>query len=218
MINIVDVLIVLSGEAEDHSRTKKAYSIFSYLKKKEKAPYIVLTGFCSGLSKLKPKKSESGIMKDYLIKKGVPKSFIFTEKKSLDTLGNIIFSRRILDKLLSKKSSKKVGLVTDDFHIWRSMWTAKRVFGNSYDIIPFPTGKKCSTFLGNMFECIMKNILSMELWFYGVPAGNQGEFEKLIRKRYEKHFRRGFRIPMCLLDKRAFSRWNKSLDFIKRPR
>ena len=218
MIKIVDVLIVLSGEGEDHSRTKKAYSIFSYLKKKKKPPYLILTGFCSGLSKLKPKKAESEVMRDYLIKKGVPKSFILVEKKSLDTLGNIIFSRKLLNQLLFKKSSKRVGLVTDDFHIWRSNWIAKRVLGDTYEIIPFPTGKKGSTFFGNMFEYIMKNILSMELWFYGVPAGNQGEFEKLIRKRYEKHFRRGFRIPMCLLNKRAFSRWNKSLDIFKRPR
>ena len=97
--------------------------------------------------------------KQYLIENNIPEDFIITETKSLDTLSNFVFTKPILDKILTKGST--VGIITDKYHIDRSMWTAKKVLGKDYIIKPFPTNK--SSIIRTLTGSVIKEALFFDL-------------------------------------------------------
>lgn len=67
--------------------------------------------------------SEADAMYNYLISKNIPKGNIIKEDKATTTLENMIFSREILEK--RNDENKKVLIVTNEFHLTRSMIIAK---------------------------------------------------------------------------------------------
>ncbi len=133
----LDALIILGGgtEKEDHSRTNHAIEIYKRVMKSRKNPlYIIPSGYWSGMSNEIPEKAESELMKEYLISKSVPNDVIIKEDKSKDTLTNFIFSWSILDLI----DTKKIGIITDKYHITRANWSGKKVFGKKYLVEPLP--------------------------------------------------------------------------------
>ncbi len=68
--------------------------------------------------------SEAQAMRDYLIQLGVNEESILMEGQSTSTVENLIFSKAILDGL--KLDNPSVGIVTTDFHMYRSKMLAKR--------------------------------------------------------------------------------------------
>ena len=60
-------------------------------------------------------------MKSWLLEREVPEDRILTEEKSNTTYENIVFSKEIM----ADKSIDSVVVVTNDFHIYRSMLIAK---------------------------------------------------------------------------------------------
>ena len=65
---------------------------------------------------------ESHVMKRYLINAGIPSEQILVEDKSTSTFENLIFA----SKLISDNS--RIGIVTTDFHIYRSAMLCRRIF------------------------------------------------------------------------------------------
>ena len=65
--------------------------------------------------------SEARAMADYLIRKGIPADQIRLEDKSTSTRENLSFSRKYADA-----EKDKVGIVTNDFHIFRSSVIARQ--------------------------------------------------------------------------------------------
>jgi len=76
--------------------------------------------------------SEAKIMKDYLLEQGVEKDRILKENRASNTHENIIYSQKILkEENISAgaeefKLTGKVGLVTNDYHLFRSKLLARR--------------------------------------------------------------------------------------------
>ncbi len=68
------------------------------------------------------KPSEAKIMKEYLIKNGIPDNMIIKEDKSRTTVENFMFSADMLGEISS------VALITNVFHVYRSVRYA-RAFG-----------------------------------------------------------------------------------------
>lgn len=66
--------------------------------------------------------SEADAMYNYLISKDIPKDNIIKENKATTTLENIIFSKEILKH--RSDENKKVLIVTNEFHLTRSMMIA----------------------------------------------------------------------------------------------
>lgn len=64
--------------------------------------------------------SEAHGMKEYLEKKGIASQRILIEDKSSNTVENIIFSSAFLDK-----ENDRVGIVTNNFHVFRGVNIAK---------------------------------------------------------------------------------------------
>jgi len=69
--------------------------------------------------------TEAEAMKRFLIKHGVAKNHIIMEDKSTNTLENMKFTTRILKKL-DKKENIEVTIVTNNFHVLRAKFLAKR--------------------------------------------------------------------------------------------
>lgn len=138
-----DCIVVLGpGVTPDGSLTRLGKSRVETgvaLYKKKKATKIL---FCGGYSyKLNnvPQKTEAEAMKDYAISLGVPKKKIFLEEYSRDTLGNAFFARVFLEK----NDFKSFFIVTSNYHLPKTAYTFKKVFGKefNFEIIP------CLTYL-----------------------------------------------------------------------
>jgi uncharacterized SAM-binding protein YcdF (DUF218 family) len=87
----------------------------SYLRKNEKTIVIASGGKGSN-----EPISEAESIKQELIKKGIPKTQIFMEDQSTSTYENIRNSKKLIPP-----SAKKGIIVTNDFHIYRSLQIAK---------------------------------------------------------------------------------------------
>lgn len=69
--------------------------------------------------------SEAQCMKDYLIEYGISEDRILMEDKSVNTAENIEFSMEKI-KEHSKKESPQVGVVTNNFHVYRAVAVAEK--------------------------------------------------------------------------------------------
>ena len=70
-------------------------------------------------------------MAEYLIVKGVPEEQIFMEDRSTSTRENLRFSRQFADA-----AKDLVGIVTNDFHIYRSSVIARQEGYRKLYLIP----------------------------------------------------------------------------------
>lgn len=83
------------------------------------AGYIIVSG---GQGK-DEETAESVVMKDWLVKNGVPKDRIFEEDQSTSTYENFKLSAEIMEK----QSFHSAVVVTNDFHIFRSLKIAEKL-------------------------------------------------------------------------------------------
>ena len=115
----LDYLIVLGAQVKEHGpsaalkfRLDEAYD---YLMENENTRCIV-----SGGQGANEPCSEAQGMYDYLTAKGIAPERIIMEDKSTDTSENIAFSAQYLDK-----ENDSVGIVTNNFHVFRGVHLAK---------------------------------------------------------------------------------------------
>jgi hypothetical protein len=89
---------------------------------------IIISGFSSFTTN--PDSSESSRVGHYLVKNGIQRSNIVLEERSMDTLGNIIFSHIITESLLQQYHHiSAITLITETFHLNRSKRLFIRIFG-----------------------------------------------------------------------------------------
>lgn len=113
-------LIVLGGGIKGDepsltlaSRLDKAYD---YLKDHPSKKVVVTGGVGVGKTL-----SEGEVMKKYLMKKGISEERIIVEDKATSTYENFLFSKELIH------SSKKVIVVSSDFHLFRAKWIARKM-------------------------------------------------------------------------------------------
>ncbi len=116
----LDYIIVLGAQVTERGpsrvlkyRLDKAYD---YLTENENTKCIV-----SGGKGANEPYAEAVGMKKYLLEKGIPEERIIVEDKSLTTLENMIYSKELIEKEAS------VGIVTNNFHVFRGVRLAKHV-------------------------------------------------------------------------------------------
>lgn len=130
-------IVVLGGGIDRHgrlprhviARLAKAVEIF----KKEKDAKILTCGKYSFLySKDEiPKKTESQAAKEYLIAHGIPKTKIYMENKSKDTIGNAYYAKKFY---FIPRKEKEAFIVTSDYHLERAKFIFKKIFGKGYKL------------------------------------------------------------------------------------
>jgi len=130
-----DAIIILGGGINKDgtlleitvSRLEKGIELF----RKNTSAYVIVSGAYGFMLDYIPQKTEARIMKEYLEKEGLPKEKIILEEESKDTLGNAYFTKL---NVLEPKKWYKVIIVTSDFHLERTKYIFKKVFGNKYKI------------------------------------------------------------------------------------
>ncbi len=92
-----------------------------YCKKEENKNALIVV---SGAQGRQENVSEAFAMKNYLLTKGIAESRIVFEDKATNTYENFMFSKKLLDERF--KGEYSVVFVTNDFHILRSEYAAKK--------------------------------------------------------------------------------------------
>jgi hypothetical protein len=142
---IKQIYIVLGGEGKEKPRTKKLIHIIQNTPNLNwNETKIIL----SGLSGLNPniEISEAKFMFKFLQENNIPKTSMILEENSMDTLGNMIFSYEICQKLILENQGNTVepenfepiniSLITETFHLGRSKELFLRLFGTLKGINP----------------------------------------------------------------------------------
>ncbi len=110
------------------TRLEKAKEIFL----KNKSARILFCGRYSFLysKNNRPAKTEAQAGKEYLLKIGVPGKNIYMENKSKDTIGNAYYAKKLY---FIPRKEKEAIIITSDFHLERSRFIFKEIFGSGYD-------------------------------------------------------------------------------------
>jgi uncharacterized SAM-binding protein YcdF (DUF218 family) len=128
-----DMIMVLGSHKACENRMPKAAELFG----KGAAEKIILSGG-------KCQQTKYGIMPEYKAMSiesaalGLPADVLITEKKSLNTAENFIFTKEILSEKYPE--CRKIIVVTTAYHMKRACLLAKRHMPE-YEIIPCPTDK-----------------------------------------------------------------------------
>lgn len=123
----MSILIVLGGPINDNltpgvwltSRLEKTIEIYPILN----PTYIIVSG---GDTK-KLGKTEAEIMKEYLVKKGLPSNKIYCEVNSINTIENGEFTYDMLNHI---SENTKIYVLTSEFHLKRAEIIFKYYFKN----------------------------------------------------------------------------------------
>lgn len=155
-IKDLDYIIILGALVYDDRpsivlqyRLDKAYQ---YLKENKNTKCIV-----SGGQGKNEKYSEAKIMSDYLIKKGIKKERIILEDKSTTTKENLQYSSKYFDK-----NNDTIGIVTNNFHLFRATYIAKKLeLKNLYGIASKSRIKNLPNNLLREFFAVLKCLLNI---------------------------------------------------------
>ncbi|MBQ9002762.1 MAG: YdcF family protein [Eggerthellaceae bacterium] len=116
----LDYVIVLGAQVfEDRPSVVLAYRLDAacdYLARNEKTRCIV----SGGRGRTEPA-CEADVMASYLMEKGIGQERIIVEDRSRNTVENILYSSEFVDP-----ANDRVGIVTNDFHLFRGLGIARK--------------------------------------------------------------------------------------------
>lgn len=119
-----DYLVILGaglrGEVPSIPLFQRLYASLEYVEINPNVRIVVSGGRGPGESI-----TEADAMKRFLIRHGVAKDQIIKEERSTSTLENLKFTAEILE-ILEKKENIEVTIVTNNFHMFRAKFLAKR--------------------------------------------------------------------------------------------
>lgn len=128
----LDYIIVLGAQVREEGpsrvlkmRLDKAYE---YLAANEETIVIV-----SGGQGANEPETEAACMKDYLVSEGIAADRILMEDKSTDTNENLSFSWKLIEG-----EEKSVGIVSNNFHVFRAVKIAQKLGYHKVDGIAAP--------------------------------------------------------------------------------
>lgn len=202
----MEAIIVLGAHISDDGilgehaikRVEKAVELY----RKNPSSIIILSGKHSYLKRKKPAMTESMGMKKYALQLGIPASKILLEQKSLDTIGNAFYTK----KILTRKKMHSVYLVTSDFHNKRAAYIFKRVLGKNYSIKPTSVNVKTPLDLRRK----EKKIFTLtKKYFEKINPKNDAELELAILQLHPAYAKsapqRYFRMLKLILARRRHS-------------
>jgi len=98
--------------------------------------------------------AEAQCIRDELVKRGVAPSRILMEEKSTNTWENMTFSKALIEN-----EDAAVGIVTNNFHVWRSLRLARRAgLTNIHGIAAEYTGP-------TLIHFMVREAISIAVWF-----------------------------------------------------
>lgn len=156
------------------SRVQKAVELYN----KNIAKRILMSGKYSHNFNYIPQKTEAEAMKEYAVILGVQESHIFKEESSLDTIGNAYFTKQFMEKM----NWRNILLVTSNFHLARTEYLFKKVYGKEFiiDIIPALTFLSTDELL-NRFEKEHLFIESLKSKLNEIRDGDDVKVKELMK-------------------------------------
>lgn len=108
----------VKGERPSRMLTERIDAAYDWMEEHPQSVAIVSGGQGEGEDI-----SEAQCMRDELVKRGIPEDRILMEDKSTSTRENIAFSKKLIRE---KNLSENVAVVTNEFHIYRSIRIAEK--------------------------------------------------------------------------------------------
>jgi uncharacterized SAM-binding protein YcdF (DUF218 family) len=125
--------------------------------------FMLLSG---GASNPNVASSEAEVMKAYCIENNIPQYEIILETKSLDTIGNAVFSRRIVDMI---KDIDVIYVVSSCYHMERATFIFEMCFGDKYKL----NFNNCNIIQNSNFvEKERKGLIQSHNFFAGIEPGD----------------------------------------------
>lgn len=171
----LDMIMVLMGEnSRTRGRSRKAIQTY---REYGRIP-ILLSGSHSGVYGLVLRNGEEPACiraRRYFLEKNVRDEDIVIQAKSVDTVGDFYYSQEL------GLTGKGIGLVTDSWHMQRSLWLARKFCGDDSKFHPIPSEDSPDIFRG-LQEIALKIALYFDM--VNIPDGN---FELLKKYMESKH-------------------------------
>lgn len=130
-----DVIIVLGRGIEDDgslppdpkARVGKATELY----KDGVAPFVIMSGAWTYHFDIHPNRSESKAMKEYAVELGIPEYALIEESKSMDTIGNVYFTKK---DIIEQRGFKDIVVVASDDHMPRVKYLFEKIYGEAYNL------------------------------------------------------------------------------------
>jgi uncharacterized SAM-binding protein YcdF (DUF218 family) len=176
----LDALFVLGGEGLERNRCIRAVLVYGAIKLHRQAPLpIVLSGLHSVIY-TGSQKVESVEMREYLAHRGIPREELFTEERSMNTVGNFFYSAPFFDFF----EARNIGVITDDYQMRRALWVGERVLGPAYDLTPVSTGNR-GTAARRLSEKISHTLLRLNM--RNIRPGDRYAVREYLMKPHAVH-------------------------------
>ncbi|MFP9190125.1 YdcF family protein [Natronosalvus vescus] len=156
---------------ELHDRVDVGVSVF----RRTDAQYLIFSG---GRTNQVLPRSESAEMEAYGLEAGIDPDRIRLENRSLDTIGNGYFSRRLIDGLPTAVDT--VYLVTSAYHLERATYVFDQCVGDRYDVVPVEAGPGRQ----ERRRAERQRLRRTRAFFDGVSSG---DVETIARRLQERH-------------------------------
>lgn len=102
---------------------------------------------------------EALVMKNYLLSNKVKNSDIIMEDKSTNTYENLYNAKKLIDKDSKDVNQKKIGIITNDFHVLRTRMLFERIYTNKSYISSVNTKDDYLSFLREPLAIIKSFLL-----------------------------------------------------------
>jgi len=128
-----EVIIVLGRGIEDDgslppdpkARVRKAAELY----RDGIAPLIIMSGAWTYHFAINPNRSEATAMKEYAVELGIPEQAIIEESKSMDTIGNVYFTKT---DIIEPKGLSDIVVVASEDHMPRVKYLFEKIYGEAY--------------------------------------------------------------------------------------
>lgn len=155
----IDVVIIFGATRSDWSDIIQQIQWLDY-------KYLLITGRWSWWSKEKNIITQAEFIGQQCINHNIPLKKILLEKKSMNTLENVIFSSALLKR--KKVSPKNICFISKSHHTLRCLLTLKKYFWNI------------------VYSCIIYNMETNGVIIKSIDWMRHEEARKVVKKEYDK--------------------------------
>lgn len=178
-----DAIVVLGrGISEDgelspdsHSRVRKAIELYA----QGIAPKIITSGKWTYHLDTPPPRTEAAAMKAYAEELGVQPDSIICEDESMDTLGNIYFTKM---HIAEPHGWRNLTIVASDEHLSRARYLCEKICGDEYDF-EYQESERVLSDADYAKELVHErdSLATTRKWLDGVENGDDTEIWRLVR-------------------------------------
>jgi hypothetical protein len=190
----LDTILVLSGPLGPtfDNRSFAASQAYQILR----PDHFIVSGNYTGVKDLSgaphPPRPDAEVIKERMVGYLVPQERIIIERDALDTAANFIYAEPILREY--NRKGRRVGLITDGYHMRRSMAIGQHIYGSKFTLYALPTDDHGGEVMHRM-EQLLQWAIMRDL--RQVQSGDEAGFKQYLRERHPFHaLKAGNKPPM----------------------